>query len=111
MQLLRNIQFKIESVHVRFEDDLTKPTEPFAVGLFLRGLEVLTTDANWQNQYVKDYLPDTSYKLASVDGLSVYWNSAPTTIFKGIGVKSTLFESLAKFPKRKDKSFNKRKDN
>ncbi|ODM94077.1 Vacuolar protein sorting-associated protein 13A [Orchesella cincta] len=102
MQILRNIQFHMESVHIRFEDDITSKTEPFAAGLTLESLEILTTDANWKSQYVKDYMPETIYKFGKVTGLAVYWNPAPTTMFKGIDDQKLLLNRLNVIPKTKD---------
>jgi len=109
MQILRNIQFQMESVHIRFEDDITNKSDPFAAGLTLESLEVLTTDANWKNLYVKDYMPETIYKLGKVTGLSVYWNPAPTTMFKGIDDQKLLFSRLNVIPKAKDAAYKFRK--
>lgn len=48
MQIIRNIQVKIQDIHIRYEDGVTNPECPFSVGFTLHNLSVQTTDENWQ---------------------------------------------------------------
>lgn len=106
MQVARNVQVNIEGLHVRFEDDVTKPSEPFAVGIFLASLKVVTTDSDWKTQFVKDYVPETSYKLVQIGGLEVYWNPSPTPLHKGIQDKNVIFQRLAMTPQTHSKAYH-----
>lgn len=79
MQILRNLQIRIESIHIRYEDDQANPGKPFVVGavvefkiwLFIcnrilnikcmcvfymqmNHLSILTTDADWNPRYIAD---------------------------------------------------------
>lgn len=95
MQVLRNLKFIIEFVHIRFEDDITKKREPFAGGIFLQNLTLLTTDSSWQSQFVKDYAPETIFKLVKIVGLSVYWNSFPIHLVKKDKDLKSMFARLS----------------
>ncbi|ODN02737.1 Vacuolar protein sorting-associated protein 13A [Orchesella cincta] len=73
-QIIKNVQIKIETIHFRYEDDVTKPHSPFGFGVILKNLELQTTDGEW-NPAVVTEAAQTFNKLATLEGLSVYWNS------------------------------------
>ncbi|CAL8090191.1 unnamed protein product [Orchesella dallaii] len=73
-QIIKNVQIKIESIHFRYEDDVTKPNSPFGFGITLKCLELVTTDDEWNPAVITD-TAQTFNKLATLEGLSVYWNS------------------------------------
>lgn len=73
------MQIRIRNVHIRYEDRSTS-TVPFAFGISLGGLEVHTTDENWQKAFVSEALSKV-FKLASLDSLAVYMN-CNTTLFQ-----------------------------
>lgn len=97
MKIVRNLRIVIESVHVRYEDEITKPKAPFGVGVFLNSLHVNTTDSRWKSKYIEDYVPETNYKVVRIKGLSIYWNSSPTTLYKDKD-KEEILENLAQLP-------------
>lgn len=47
-QIIKNVQIRIESIHIRYEDSVTIPNSPFAFGAILKHLNVQTTDENWK---------------------------------------------------------------
>lgn len=47
IQIVKNIRFSIKNIHIRYEDEITSPN-PFAIGVTLGQLEVVSTDENWQ---------------------------------------------------------------
>ncbi|KAG7251197.1 hypothetical protein CRUP_033705, partial [Coryphaenoides rupestris] len=47
-QIIKNIQVKITSVHIRYEDDLLDPECPLSMGVTLAELSLQTTDENWK---------------------------------------------------------------
>jgi len=47
-QIIKNVQIRIESIHIRYEDGVTIPKSPFAFGAVLKNLNVQTTDENWK---------------------------------------------------------------
>uniref|UniRef100_A0A8D2ZU04 Vacuolar protein sorting-associated protein 13C n=1 Tax=Scophthalmus maximus TaxID=52904 RepID=A0A8D2ZU04_SCOMX len=49
-QVIKNLQVKINSIHLRYEDDVsTHPERPLSVGVTLSELSLLTTDENWKS--------------------------------------------------------------
>ena len=40
MQVIRNIELEIRDLHVRFEDNYSKPEHPFSLGFTLKGIEI-----------------------------------------------------------------------
>lgn len=73
-QILQNLHVTIEDVHVRYEDDVTQPGRPFAVGVTLQKLALESTDASWTPRVVAE--PSRQFfKLVSLEHLSLYWLS------------------------------------
>ena len=40
MQIMRNLELLISNIHIRYEDDFSKPEHPFAAGFTLNYIEV-----------------------------------------------------------------------
>jgi hypothetical protein len=40
MQIIRNIELQIHDLHIRFEDNYSKPEHPFSIGVTLKGIEI-----------------------------------------------------------------------
>lgn len=78
-QIINNVQIRIRNVHIRYEDRSTS-TIPFALGITLGGLEVHTTDADWQKAFLSEALSNV-FKVAKLDGFAVYMN-CNTTLFQ-----------------------------
>lgn len=73
--IIENLQLKINSVHIRFEDDSTIPNCAFACGLIIRNLSAHSTDENGAPKYVNCDSSDSLRKLVQLEGFSVYWDS------------------------------------
>jgi len=74
MQILRNLELHISNIHVRYEDNFSKPEHPFAAGVTLNSIEIKTTDENWTPTYLKEDKVHVN-KLVSLVALAVYCNS------------------------------------
>ncbi|KAG1054811.1 hypothetical protein G6F43_003196 [Rhizopus delemar] len=73
-KVINNLQFEIKNIHIRYEDKLSDPGHPFAIGLTLNELSGLSTDDNWQPKFISD--PSSPvYKLVTLESLAVYWNT------------------------------------
>ncbi|XP_071444778.1 intermembrane lipid transfer protein Vps13 isoform X2 [Hetaerina americana] len=72
-QIIRNLQIKIQDIHLRYEDRVTCPTQPFSAGFTLHLLSMQTTDANWKPYIVQETEPKF-YKFVELIGFAVYWN-------------------------------------
>ena len=47
-QIIKNVQIRIESIHIRYEDSVTKAENALAFGAVLKSLHVQTTDKDWK---------------------------------------------------------------
>ncbi|KAG7176031.1 Vacuolar protein sorting-associated protein 13C-like [Homarus americanus] len=47
-QVIRNIQVTIQDIHIRYEDSVSCPNSPFAVGVTLHDLSMKSTDSSWK---------------------------------------------------------------
>lgn len=102
VQIVNNIQIKISDIHIRYEDGTTA-NNMFAFGLTLKRFDIHTTDASWQETYVKEQSSKT-FKVANLNGLAVYMNCETESFDKYVGkvllhqFKSTIGESEGKQP-------------
>ncbi|XP_060923539.1 intermembrane lipid transfer protein VPS13C isoform X2 [Limanda limanda] len=81
-QVIKNLQVKISSIHVRFEDDLSDPEHPLSVGVTLSELSLLTTDENWKSCILNE-AAKIIYKLGRLECLCAYWNVDSPIFYKG----------------------------
>lgn len=102
VQIVNNIQIKISDIHIRYEDGTTA-NNMFAFGLTLKRFDIHTTDADWQQTYVKEQSAKT-FKVAKLSGLAVYMNCNTESFDKYHGkqllhqFKSTIGESEGNQP-------------
>ncbi|XP_041355806.1 vacuolar protein sorting-associated protein 13A-like isoform X2 [Gigantopelta aegis] len=80
-QVIKNLQIKVNNIHVRYEDRHTNPKRPFAIGITLHELLFQTTDEKWAPCVIKEAVTQI-YKLIRLDSLGVYWNSC-TDMYDG----------------------------
>uniref|UniRef100_A0AAQ4Q6C5 Vacuolar protein sorting 13 homolog C n=2 Tax=Gasterosteus aculeatus aculeatus TaxID=481459 RepID=A0AAQ4Q6C5_GASAC len=81
-QVIKNLQVKISSIHLRYEDDLSDPQRPLSVGVTLSELSLQTTDENWKSCILNE-AAKTIYKLGRLDCLCAYWNVNSPIFYKG----------------------------
>lgn len=53
-QIIKNVQIKISDIHIRYEDSVSNPGNPFAVGVTLSHLTVVSTNAEWVPSITKE---------------------------------------------------------
>ncbi|XP_042636651.1 vacuolar protein sorting-associated protein 13A [Orycteropus afer afer] len=72
-QIIKNLQVKISSIHIRYEDDITNRDNPLSFGISLQNFSLQTTDQDWvpclHNETEKLFR-----KLVRLDNLFAYWN-------------------------------------
>lgn len=73
-RLVDNVQISVQNVHVRYEDDVSVPGHPFAVGLTLGGFSAISTDADWKPTFIHNS-KEGVHKLAQLDSLSIYFDT------------------------------------
>lgn len=52
--IIKNVQLTVRNIHIRYEDKVTNPNDPFALGITLKNLIVESTDENWKKAIVED---------------------------------------------------------
>ncbi|XP_073908196.1 intermembrane lipid transfer protein VPS13A isoform X3 [Castor canadensis] len=72
-QIIKNLQVKISSIHIRYEDDITNRDNPLSFGISLQNLSMETTDQNWV-PCLHDETEKLVRKLIRLDNLFAYWN-------------------------------------
>ncbi|XP_060797783.1 intermembrane lipid transfer protein VPS13C isoform X2 [Neoarius graeffei] len=72
-QIIKNLQVKISSIHIRYEDDVSDPRKPLSVGVTLSELSLQTADENWRTCILNEAIK-IIYKLGRLECLCVYWN-------------------------------------
>ena len=73
-KIVDNLQVEIKNIHVRYEDSISAPGHPFALGLTLEEFSAVSTDGQWKPTFIQDSARST-HKLATLDALAVYWNT------------------------------------
>ncbi|MFH4979972.1 hypothetical protein AB6A40_006681 [Gnathostoma spinigerum] len=73
-QVIKNLQVRIRSIHIRYEDKYTNRQRPFVAGISLEGLDFKTTDSDW-NETIHKEAVQIVHKLVSLNSLAIYWNS------------------------------------
>ncbi|KAL3279818.1 hypothetical protein HHI36_017325 [Cryptolaemus montrouzieri] len=72
-QIIKNLQLNIKNIHIRYEDKMTNPSSPFALGITLGELNVISTDETWEPKITQENITKI-FKIVSLDSLAVYWN-------------------------------------
>ncbi|XP_041649214.1 vacuolar protein sorting-associated protein 13C isoform X2 [Cheilinus undulatus] len=81
-QVIKNLQIKISSIHLRYEDDLSDPKHPLSMGVTLSELSLLTSDENWKPCILNE-AAKIIYKLGRLESLCAYWNVNSPIFYKG----------------------------
>ncbi|KAG8440222.1 hypothetical protein GDO86_006127 [Hymenochirus boettgeri] len=72
-QVIKNLQIKITSIHIRYEDDITDTMVPLSVGVTLSELSLQTCNESWK-PCILDVTTKIIYKLVRLDSFGTYWN-------------------------------------
>ncbi|KAM7405560.1 hypothetical protein PAMP_000001 [Pampus punctatissimus] len=81
-QVIKNLQVKISSIHLRYEDDVSDPQSPVSMGVTLSELSLQTTDENWQSCILNE-AAKIIYKLGRLECLCAYWNINSPIFYRG----------------------------
>lgn len=82
--IVDNLQVSIKNIHIRYEDTISAPGHPFALGLTLKEFSAVSTDADWRPSFVQSS-SGTTNKLAVLGELAFYWNTDATLFGTGKG--------------------------
>jgi vacuolar protein sorting-associated protein 13A/C len=73
-KIVDNLQITVKNIHVRYEDAISAPGHPFALGVTLEEFSAVSTDGEWRPTFIQDS-SKTTHKLATLEALAVYWNT------------------------------------
>ncbi|KAG6037900.1 hypothetical protein E4U41_004657 [Claviceps citrina] len=93
-KVVDNLQVTVKNIHIRYEDSISAPGHPFALGLTLEEFSAISTDGQWNPTFIQDS-DATTHKLATLGALSVYWNTDADLFGAGREVSSSLQEVLS----------------
>ena len=82
--IVDNLQVVIKNIHLRYEDSISAPGHPFALGVTLKEFSAISTDENWTPTFIKGNA-GTTHKLATLGSLALYWNTDTTLFGTGKG--------------------------
>ncbi|OBT96470.1 hypothetical protein VE01_05675 [Pseudogymnoascus verrucosus] len=72
--IVNNLQITVKNIHVRYEDSISAPGHPFALGVTLEGFSAVSTDGEWNPTYIQNSV-GVAHKLATLEALAVYFNT------------------------------------
>ncbi|KAL1271436.1 hypothetical protein QQF64_030452, partial [Cirrhinus molitorella] len=81
-QVIKNLQVKITSIHIRYEDDVSDPKRPLAMGMTLSELSLQTADENWKTCILNE-AAKIIYKLGRLECFCAYWNVNSPIFYRG----------------------------
>lgn len=81
-KIVDNLQVTVKNIHVRYEDSISAPGHPFALGVTLEEFSAVSTDGEWRPTFIQDSTK-TTHKLATLGALAVYWNTDTTLLGSG----------------------------
>lgn len=61
-------------MHIRYEDDVTVASQPFALGITVESLTAQSCDDNWMPKFMSWESGGTMFKLMELQALAVYWD-------------------------------------
>ncbi|KAL7793859.1 hypothetical protein V8C37DRAFT_80245 [Trichoderma ceciliae] len=69
-----NLQITVKNIHIRYEDSISAPGHPFALGFTLEEFSAVSADGQWTPSFIQNSSTVT-HKLATLGALAVYWNT------------------------------------
>lgn len=91
-KIVDNLQVTVKNIHVRYEDSISAPGHPFALGLTLEEFSAVSTDGQWKPTFIQDS-SHVTHKLATLGALAVYWNT-DTSLFADQDLQNTPREEM-----------------
>ncbi|KAF1944820.1 vacuolar protein sorting-associated protein 13 [Clathrospora elynae] len=86
--IVDNVQVTVKNIHIRYEDSISDPGHPFALGVTLADFSAISTDENWKPTFIQGNSTST-HKLATLGSLAVYWDTDAKLIGTGKGNQSS----------------------
>ena len=84
--IIDNLQVSIKGIHIRYEDSISAPGHPFALGLTLKEFSAVSTDSDWRPSFIQSS-QGTTHKLTVLNELAFYWNTDTNLFGTGKGAQ------------------------
>lgn len=84
--IVDNLQVSIKAIHIRYEDSISTPGHPFALGLTLKEFSAVSTDSDWRPSFIQSS-QGTTNKLTVLNELAFYWNTDTKLFGTGKGAQ------------------------
>ncbi|EFW98970.1 vacuolar protein sorting-associated protein vps13 [Grosmannia clavigera kw1407] len=103
-KVVDNLQVEVKNIHIRYEDSISAPGHPFALGVTLQEFSAVSTDEGWRPAFIQTVVKSTN-KLVTLGALAIYWNTDTELLGTGreavvtTSEKIILEEILDKFKK------------
>ncbi|KAI1802701.1 vacuolar protein sorting-associated protein 13 [Daldinia bambusicola] len=81
-KIVDNLQVTVKNIHVRYEDSISAPGHPFALGVTLAEFSAVSTDGEWTPTFIQNSTK-TTHKLATLGALAIYWDTDSTLLGPG----------------------------
>ena len=85
-KIVNNLQISVKRIHVRYEDTLSSPEHPFALGLTLEEFSAVSTDDKWNAAFIQES-GGLTHKLINLGALALYWNTDSALLGTGKGTQ------------------------
>lgn len=79
--IVENLQLKIKSVHIRYENVSNSQKAQFACGIVVKNLSIQSTDDEWDPKFVYREPTSDMRKLVNLDDFNIYWDN--NSVFVG----------------------------
>ncbi|KAH0564849.1 hypothetical protein GP486_001757 [Trichoglossum hirsutum] len=73
-KIVDNLQVTVKNIHIRYEDSISTPGHPFALGFTLEEFSAISTDGDWNPTFIQ-ISEALTHKLATLEALTVYWDT------------------------------------
>lgn len=70
--IIDNVQIDIRNIYIRFEDSISNPKMPYALGMSLEAIQLFTCDDAWKRAFVSG--KDISKKMAKITNFQFFLN-------------------------------------
>ncbi|XP_077532737.1 vacuolar protein sorting 13D isoform X2 [Haemaphysalis longicornis] len=94
--IIKNLQFKIKDIHIRFEDGCTDPQNPFACGITIQTVssQAAAADDAAQPPPASEAADDVAHQSLQLSGFAAYWDS-DVTLLGGLDIMA-MAEAMKK---------------
>ena len=101
-KIIDNLELTLTNIHIRYEDSVSVPNNPFACGMTIERISLATTDESWTPGFVTRDAANKAntsvHKLGTMEGLGIYWNSADCQLSQCKNFEEWVAYMLAMIP-------------